>query len=116
MTAAVKMINADMLLNEEQLEQVAGGMNATLVIGCLKTSITTGMDVYKETKNLINSKEYAAMSQKQKNKAIGKIFANNVAFGAMLGAGAGLIYAQTKWRIFGVSDEIREGAEKLLKK
>jgi hypothetical protein len=33
----------------------------------------------------------------------------------MVGAGAGLIYAQTKWRFAGVSDAVREGAEKLLK-
>ena len=115
MTAAMKLRNAEMLLNEEQLEHVAGGINSALVIGCLKTAITTGMDVYKETRNLINSKAYAAMSREQKNKAIGKIFANNVAFGAMLGAGAGVIYAQTKWRFFGVENDIREGAEKLLK-
>ena len=116
MTDAMKLKTAGMVLDEEQLEHVVGGLSASLVIGCLKTAITTGMDVYKETKNLINSKEYASMSREQKNKAIGKIFANNFAFGAMLGAGVGVIYAQTKWRFCGVEDEIREGAEKLLKK
>ena len=34
----------------------------------------------------------------------------------VVGAGVGVIYAQTKWRFCGVEDEIREGAEKLLKK
>ena len=51
-----------------------------------------------------------------KNKAIGKIFANNVPFGAMVGAGIGLLYAQTKWRFVGVSDTLREGVETMLKK
>lgn len=74
------------------------------------------MDVYKETKNLVNSKKYETMSADEKNKAISKIFANNVAFGAMLGAGIGVIYAQTKWRFAGVEDAVREGVEKLLKK
>ena len=115
MTEAMKLQNKGMVLNEEQLDTVVGGIGAEVVIGALKTAITTGMDVYKEVKNLVNSKAYASMSEKEKNKAIGKIFANNVPFGAMVGAGAGLIYAQTKWRFAGVSNTVREGVEKLLK-
>ena len=104
-----------MVLSEEQLDTVTGGIGVEAVVGALKTAIITGMDVYKEVKNLVNSKAYASMTDKEKNKAIGKIFANNVPFGIMVGAGAGLIYAQTKWRFAGVSDTVREGVEKLLK-
>ncbi len=115
MTETIKLKNTGMVLSEEQLDTVTGGIGVETVVGALKTAIITGMDVYKEVKNLVNSKAYASMTDKEKNKAIGKIFANNVPFGIMVGAGAGLIYAQTKWRFAGVSDAVREGAEKLLK-
>ena len=114
-TTTMKIKTTGMVLNEMQLEQVAGGLGITTVLGCLYTAGKTGMAVYKETKALVTSPEYAKMTDKQKNKAIGRIFADNVAFGAMLGAGAGVIYAQTKWRFAGVGNEIREGVEKLLK-
>lgn len=116
MTEAMKLKNTGMVLTEEQLDTVTGGIGVEAVINALRSAIVTGMDVYKETKNLVNSKAYASMSDDEKNKAIGKIFANNVPFGAMVGAGIGLLYAQTKWRFVGVSDTLREGVETMLKK
>ena len=61
MTAEMKMKNAGMVLDEEQLEQVVGGLNVTTVLSCLYTAGKTGMAVYKETKALVTSPEYAKM-------------------------------------------------------
>ena len=115
MTAAMKLKNAGMVLDDAQLEQVTGGLGVGTVLGCLYTAGKTYMSVYKETRDLINSPEYAKMTDKQKNKAIGTIFADNVAFGAMLGCGLGVVYAQTKWRIAGVSNKLRQGVEDMMK-
>lgn len=115
MTEAMKIQNAGMLLDDEELEQVTGGLGIGTVLGCLYHAGKTYMAVYKETKDLIKSPEYAKMTDDQKNKAIGTIFADNVLFGAMLGSGVGVIYAQTKWRFAGVSDKLRQGVEDMMK-
>ncbi len=115
MTAAMKLKNAGMVLDDAQLEQVTGGLGIGTVLGCLYNAGKTYMSVYKETKALINSPEYKKMSDEQKSKAIGVIFADNVAFGAMLGCGLGVVYAQTKWRFAGVSDKLRKGVEDMMK-
>ena len=120
MTTKRNLKTADKVLDEEQLDQVNGGFllvaGATAVaVAAFQTARKTGMAVYTETEALVKSSEYAKMTDSEKNKAIGKIFSNNVAFGAMLGTGAGLIYAQTKWRFAGVSDTLREGIEDVFK-
>ena len=56
MTETIKLKNTGMVLSEEQLDTVTGGIGVEAVVGALKTAIITGMDVYKEVKNLVNSK------------------------------------------------------------
>lgn len=67
-TTTMKIKTTGMVLNEMQLEQVAGGLGITTVLGCLYTAGKTGMAVYKETKALVTSPEYVKMTDKQKTR------------------------------------------------
>lgn len=104
------------MLNEEQLEKVSGGGGLAVgtIIAAVGIVAKSADNTAKDLRELVHSYEYQRMSNLGKEKAIGKILANSVAFNgavaAMVTLGVGVV--QVKFRTVGVSKTVREFVEK----
>ena len=111
-----KIFYGDEMLKDEQLDNVQGGAAPALIIEGLIALAGKGASEISDIKNLVNSAEYKAMSNGDRNKKLGKELANSLALNVIIGgtatpfAGAGL---QVKWRTSGTSDTLRTGIENI---
>ena len=118
------MLN-DEMLSEEQLKKVSGGsfIGVSAVIAAVGIIAKSADNTARSLRETVHSFEYQRMSNLDKEKAIGKILANSVAFNSAIsgiagiaGMGVGGLIAvgtmQVKFRKFGVSKEVREFVEK----
>lgn len=115
------MVNNEMvfnneMLNEEQLDKVSGGgitIAAGTIIAAIGIVAKSADNTAKDLRELVHSHEYQRMSNLGKEKAIGKILANSIAFNgavaAMVTLGVGVM--QVKFRTVGVSKTVREFVE-----
>lgn len=120
------MILKEEILTDEELDVVSGGAGFAdaIVAGLdiLKDSMIGGV---KQLRELVNSTEYSAMSNLGKEKAIGKILANNLCFNSVIQGAIGIrnplagVAAvptiQVKYRTVGCCATVRKGVEKIWK-
>ena len=118
------MLN-DEMLSEEQLKKVSGG--SFIGVGAIITAVgiiaKSADSTAKSLRETVHSFEYQGMSNLDKEKAIGKILANSLAFneainvagratGIPIGGLAAVGAMQAKFRMVGVSKGLREFVEK----
>ena len=111
------LFNNNELLNDKQLDSVAGGIAAEKIVDIVQQVIAIGA----AGAQLVDSHEYDRMNNDQREKAIGNCLANNPAFCAVVAGltfatfGAGLSIMQIKFRTSGVSSRTRELIEQRIK-
>lgn len=107
------------VLSEEQLEHVSGGIPPALVIAGITILINRGLSDADKIRDLVNSSEYKAMSNDDRNKKLGKQLANSWGLcGIIAGLGgffgtAAVAYEQYEWRTSGTANGLREAIEKM---
>lgn len=120
------MILKEEILTDAELNVVAGGSG-------LAEAIVTGLEILKDSsikgvaqmRELVNSTEYSAMNNLGKEKAIGKVLANNICFNSIMQAAVGAtnLFAgditvptiQVKYRMVDCCATVRKGVEKIWK-
>ena len=109
---ALKMSNK---LDEAQLENVVGGVSAEAIIDGVKQVIAMGASGMESIQKLVDSHEYRRMSDLWKEKAIGRLLADNPIFCTAILAqttAVGLSALQIKFRTVGVTRGTREFIER----
>lgn len=117
------VLDAENVIDDSLLDKVSGGdFGITSAIIFAVTTLAASADNgAKELRHLVNSYEYRKMSNADKEKAIGGILANNIAFNVAVKAGAGLFGGvavtamQVKYRTVGVCGKVREAVEHCFK-
>lgn len=119
--AMIMNVRNDEILTDEQLNIVAGGIDPQGIVNGIKKAIAMGVAGVESIQNLVDSHAYARMNNRERERALGKCLANNVAFNAIVASSNGLVgpmavtYIQTRFRIVGVSSGLRELIEKEIK-
>ena len=104
-------------LDDAQLENVAGGVSAEAILDGVKKVIAMGASGMESIQKLVDSHEYRSMSNLGKERAIGKLLADNPIFCTTILAqttAAGLAAMQIKFRTVGVTRGTREFIEREL--
>ncbi|SEH34442.1 hypothetical protein [Selenomonas sp. KH1T6] len=102
-------------LADAQLENVAGGVSAEAILDGVKKVIAMGASGLESIQKLVDSHEYRRMSNLGKERAIGKLLADNPIFCTTILAqttAAGLAAMQIKFRTVGVTRGTREFIER----
>jgi hypothetical protein len=122
----MKMMNAGILKNqvltEDQMETVSGGglaIGVGTAIAAVSLFAGGANGLGKELRDTVHSFSYAQMSDEDKEKAIGKVLANSIAFAMAVQASGDLawgtvtlIRTQIQYRTVGVGTDVREFIEK----
>ena len=114
------VFNNDERLTEEQLDRVSGGgvvVTVGTIIAAIGAVVKSADNTAKELREMVHSHEYQGMSSLGKEKAIGNILANSLAFNAAVSATTtplgpvAMGAMQLKFRTIGVNKAVRQFVE-----
>ena len=114
------VINNNELLSEEQLDKVAGGgvvITVGTVIAAIGAVAKSADNTARDLREMVHSHEYQGMSNLGKEKAIGKILADSLAFNAAVSVATtpfgpvAMGAMQLKFRTVGVNKAVRQFVE-----
>ena len=114
------VFNNDERLTEEQLDRVSGGgvvITVGTIIAAIGAAAKSADNTAKELREMVHSHEYQGMSNLGKEKAIGNILANSLAFNAAVSVATtpmgpvAMGAMQLKFRTIGVNKAVRQFVE-----
>ena len=114
------VFNNDERLTEEQLDRVSGGgvvITVGTIIAAIGATAKSADNTAKELREMVHSHEYQGMSNLGKEKAIGNILANSLAFNAAVSVATtpmgpvAMGAMQLKFRTIGVNKAVRQFVE-----
>ena len=114
------VFNNDERLTEEQLDRVSGGgvvITVGTIIAAIGATAKSADNTAKELREMVHSHEYQGMSNLGKEKAIGNILANSLAFNAAVSVATtpmgpvAMGAMQLKFRTVGVNKAVRQFVE-----